>query len=318
MLKNIYPLTETLDYSANATKSVEIPKSGYITELNILFSIRITAASSVSAAEDAMVRLIKAARISASGAKNYFDISDGRQWYYWNYFNYEGQVAGDSLPSAGSSGDVTLLLTVHWGLDPYIDTDRTIILPSPELQNINLEIDWGAASDLGTGYTIDTSNSKAYVEVTELALEQGELRESIWKTLLSPRFEAREIAVTSTYSNLAKESEVPVGDVLYQTVIMVLDSSGDRSNSYVSEFGVKYPKERRTPYKRKFNSLRAISRRQFRTTSTVTGVFLLPWSDLTDKEKGIDLRGAQVGDVKTGYTVDTANGSIHELHYAFG
>jgi hypothetical protein len=318
LLKNIYPLTTTIDYSSGATKSVEIPQSGYITELNVLFNLNITAATSVTAAEDAVARIINAARLTASGAKNFFDVSDGRQWYYWNFFNYEGQVSGDSLPAAGATTDVTLLLTIHWGLDPYVDTDRTIVLPSPELQNINLEIDWAAQTALGTGYTINASSTKAYVEVTELALEQGEMRNSIWQTLLSPRFEAREISVTSTYSNLALEKEVPVGDVLYQTVVMILDASGDRSNTYVSEFGIKYPKERRTPFKRKLNSLRAIARRQFRTTATATGTFMLPWSDLTDKEKGIDLRGAQVGDVKTGYTVDTANGTVHELHYAFG
>ncbi len=45
---------------------------------------------------------------------------------------------------------------------------------------------------------------------------------------------------------------------------------------------------------------------------------MLPWSLLTDKEKGIDLRGAQVGDVELGHTVDTGSGTIHLLHYGFG
>lgn len=318
MYKNVYPLTDTIDFTASTTKSIDVPKSGYITELNFLFTVRVTAAGGASGNNDPIARLINAARLTASGAKNYFDISDGRQWYYWQFFNYEGQISGDALPSAGSSSDVTLALKIHWGLDPYVDTDRTIILPSPELQNIKFEIDWGSASDLGTGYTITAANSKAYVSVTELALEAGELRESIWPTLLSPRFEARELSITATASNLGKTDDVPVGDVLYQTTTMILNSSGNRTDSNVTEVGVKYPKERRTPFKRTISDMKAYTRTKFRTTSSITGAYLFPWEVLTDKEKGIDLRGAQVGDVQAAYTVAVGSGTIHNLHYAFG
>ena len=99
---------------------------------------------------------------------------------------------------------------------------------------------------------------------------------------------------------------------------MVLNSSGNRTNSNITEIGVKYPKERRTPYKWNINALRAFNRQKFRLPSTITGAVMLPWSVLTDKEKGIDLRGAQVGDVKTAYTVAVGSGTLHELHYAFG
>lgn len=317
MYKNVYPLSDTIGYVAGTTANVDIPKSGYITELNFLFTIRVTAAGGASGKEDPLARLINAARLTASGAKNYFDISDGRQWYYWQFFNYEGQISGDSLP-VGTSDDITLALKIHWGLDPYLDTDRTIILPSPELQNIKMEIDWGDTTDLGTGYTITAANSEAQITITELALEAGELRESVWATMLSPRFEAREIPLSATSTNLGKTDDVPVGDVLYQTTELVLNSSGNRTNTNITEIGVKYPKERRTPFKRKFNEMRAYARTKFRTTSTVSGAFMLPWQVLTDKEKGIDLRGAQVGDVQLGHTVGTGSGTIHLLHYAFG
>ncbi len=318
MYKNIYPLTDVIDFAPNSTKNIDIPKSGYITELNLLFTIRVTASGNVTANADPIARLINAARLTASGAKNYFDISDGRQWYYWQFFNYEGQISSTALPTANLSDDVTLSLKIHWGLDPYVDTDRTIILPSPELQNIKFEIDWGAASDLGTGYTIDASNSKAQVSVTELALEAGELRESVWPTLLSPRFEARELAITSTASNLGKTDDVPVGDILYQTTTLILNSSGVRTDANVTEIGVKYPKERRTPFKRLTGDMKAYCRTHFKTTSDIVGAHMIPWSTLTDKEKGIDLRGAQVGDVQASYTVAVGSGTIHSLHYAFG
>lgn len=324
MLKNVYPLTDTMTFAESTTYNVDIPDSGYITEINVLFNLRITSGTSISQNEDSFPRMIDAARLTAAGAKNYFDISDGRQWYYWNYMNYEGQIMLDSLPSAGSSSDVKGSLVIHWGLDPYVDTDRTIILPSPELQNTKLEITWAAATALGTGFTITAASSNAKLEITELALEPGELRESIWKTLVTPRFEAKETTISSTASNLSKEIEVPVGDILYQTLIMVLNSSGNKTSTDVSELGVKYPKERRTPFKRDVYSWKGVNRRKFRlpapdtTHNQQTGVGLLNWSELTDKEKGIDLRGAQVGDVKTAYTVATSGGTIHELHYAFG
>lgn len=318
LFKNTYTLDETIDFAANSSRGIDLPESGYITELNITTTLNITAGTSVSAAEDAFSRVIKGAKITSGGAKNYFSISDGRQWYYWNYLNYQGRIYIDSLPSAGSTANATGTFVIHWGLDPYVESDRTIVLPCVELQNTRLELTWGSGSDLGTGYTINAASSSAQVEVTELVLGAGTLRTSIWETLIFPRFEAIVSPVTSTYSNLARMHNVPVGDALLQTVVLMLDSSGNRTNTYFTEVGVRFPKERRTPYHKSTTTFLNENYRRLRLLSRLTGAGMIKWSEITERERGIDLRGMSPGDVCTAYTVASANGTLHELHIMFG
>jgi len=316
--KNRYTLTDTCDFTSGTEVSVKIPLTGYITHMNILFKCVITPGTSVSPAEDGLARIVDAAKIRAAGQESFFEISDGRQWWFWNYFRYEGQVRKDSLPSAGAGqSTVYMLLPIHLGYRPRDPFDPTIVIPSAELSNLKLYITWGQNSDLGTGFTIGTT-TQARLTIHELTLEEGDVKEDIWPGgLLAPAMEAREEKVTSTYANLGYQDDVPVGGTLFQTVIMVLDSSGDRSSSYVSEVGVKFPKKRTTPFQQDWVDFETSMMTEFRTGSQQTGAGLLMWSQLPEaSEYGLDLEHAMIGDAKLCFTVATADGYIHRLYYS--
>jgi len=314
MLTQSYELSSYHTYSANDKTTIDLPEEGYITRLDCLLTLNITAGTSVSAEEDFLARIIKSCRIKAAGARNFFDISDGRVWYWWNYFKQEGQVQFDSAPDANTAAaDYYALFTIHWGYNWRDPFDTTVVIPAVNLSNLQMELEWGAATDLGSGFTVNSGTMK--ITVYEVTLEPGETEQKIWPAgLINPRFDHRQKTPTSTYSNLGFRDEVPTGDVLYETLVMILDSSDDRTDSDITEIGVDFPKQRRTPISWNWRLRKARSRAHYRVPSDVTGVTLFPWSDVSGREAGIDLVNAQVGDVRMGFTVATANGEINLLH----
>ena len=318
MRYNTYEVVDTLDYSANTTKSIDLPRSGYITHIDCLLEASVSAGASASAAEDGITRLIKAARIKASGAKNFFDVTDGRQWEYIARLFYQNQLHKDSLPEASSSGTVRMQLPIHLGTNPFDLFDRTVVIPARELSNLVLEVEWGAASDLGTDYTV--SSATMYVTVHEVALEPGESVEDVWpEGLVSPRMEPNQLTLKQA-SNLGFEHDAPVGDTLFWAFLMATTSAGARSNDVIDEVGVKLPKLRETPYRERWEQFVYKARRQYSLSSDLTGVGMLPLSWISGEPYGLDLTAAMVGDVKLGFTVPSggANGILHIVYMCIG
>ena len=316
MIQNTYTIDEEHTYSSGATTQIDIPESGYITEILALSAIGITGGSSVSAAEDALARLIDAMQITAAGGKNYYDITDGRQGFYREYIRRQGQAQIDSMPAANATATKRMLLVIHPGLNPYDPFDRSIIIPATELSNLKHKVTWGAAATLGTGFTINSGTLS--LTINEIVLEKGERREDIWPEGINvPMFEAREVT-TVVASNLGKTDEVPVGNMLNSVLVMVLDSSGDRSDSYVTDLGIKFPKQVRTPFESKWYELKARMRALYNLPSDLTGMALIPLQWVSKRAIGIDLSAAMTGDVKLGFTIATASGTLHILYFNIG
>ena len=318
MIQNTYTIDDEHTYSSGATTQIDIPESGYITEILALSEIYITGGTSVSAAEDALARLIDAMQITAAGGKNYYDITDGRQGFYREYIRRQGQAQKDDMPAANAAGTKRMLLVIHPGLNPYDPFDRSIIIPAAELSNLKHKVTWGAASTLGSGFTITASSSTLSLTINEIVLEKGERREDIWPEGINvPMFEAREVT-TAVASNLGKTDEVPVGNMLNSVLVMVLDSSGDRSDSYVTDMGIKFPKQVRTPFESKWYELKARMRALYNLPSDLTGIALIPLQWVSKRAIGIDLSAAMTGDVKLGFTIATASGTLHILYFNIG
>lgn len=312
-----YTLSDVHTYAANTTTRVEIPRNGYIAHIEAKLESSITGATTVSANEDALLRLIGSAKITGSGGKNYFDISDTRQWYYWSFLKYRGQCRLDAMPGVSTTSTVYADLPLHWGLDPYNPLDKSIVLPARDEASLTSEISWNAATNLGTGFTVNSAELK--FSITEFVLEQGETKENLFRGgLLRPRFEPRQVSISSVQANLGLEDNLPVGDTVYESLIMVLDSSGNRNdNTNVTSFGVKFPRMRETPLQDDWEIVNLKTRRHFQLPANLTGITMVRYSDLTGRPEGLDLADAQVGDVKLGFTTGVASGTIHVLHYAF-
>lgn len=320
MIQNTYTIDESHTYSSGNTTSIDIPESGYITELLCLGAITIAGGTSVSAAQDALARLIDAMQITAAGGKNYYDITDGRQGYYYEFLRRQGQIQIDSMPAAsGAAAAKRIAIVIHPGLNPFTPFDRSAVIPAAELSNLKHKVTWGAASTLGSGFTITAASSTLTVTVNELVLEKGEKREDIFPDgILVPMYEAREITISATASNLGKTDEVPVGNLLNSVLIMILDSSGDRDDTNISDVGIKYPKQVRTPWESKWYELKARTRAFFGLPADLVGTTLVPLELVSQRKLGLDLSAAMSGDVKLGFTIGTASGTIHLLYKSLG
>lgn len=333
MLNHTYTITSELTYSSGSDANIDIPETGYITDLVLVADMNITAGTSVTPNEDALLRLIDALKITAAGGKVYYDITDGRQGFYREYIRYQGELIYDTLPSAGSSDShVRFLLPIHFGLNPFDPFDKSVILPAAEIDNLKLKITWGTDSSLGTGYTVNSGHFD--VTVRELTLEKGEVRDDYWPDGINvPLYEAREISLDATASNLGKTDDVPVGSLLNSATIMILDSGGDRSDAEISEVGLKYPKLALEEYRvDDIHHVKAINRKHYSIPGTavnvgisgwpsswlqdLAGTFLLPFEWVTGKAIGFDLSTAMTGDVQLGFTVDTTGGTLHILYYS--
>ena len=320
MRRNIYPMTDTITWAASTKNGVDVPEEGYITHIDTFFTLNITGGSTVVAVQDGWARTLTAATLKASGAKTYFDITDGRQWLYWMHHIYRSRIDLTDLPTAGASAaNYYMVLPIHWGLNPYDKFDRTVVVPAVELTNLRMDVTWGAATGLiDSDSTVGSGNAK--LVVYELVLEKGDLVPEVWpRGLLSPRMEADvEASISSTYSNFSFKKDMPVGDTLYQTLLLVLDSSGNRSRSYLSEYRLEFPKARMFPIEHTWRTQEFITYRDFDLDARLTGALLFPWGEVTGDVAGLDLSAAMKGDVKLGFTIATASGALHLLHYALG
>lgn len=324
MIQQSYPATSTISYVASTKQGIDLPKSGFATQYDLMLKVRAATAATVVANQDGLARLIGGITVSASGGQRFLELTDGRQLYWQNYLKQEGELLEDTLyttasQTAAANGDIYLELLLHWGYDWTNEYDPTIPIPTPRLDNPRLDVTWGSNSSLGTGYTIDADNTEISVTVHELALEPGETEaEKFPDGMISPRIEARTKTIDEIAANLGFERNVPVGDILYETLIMQLDEDGDRSNAELTRMGIKFPKQRRTPWERTWQAMRAATRRKYRIPATLTGVALFPWEEVTRRAVGVDVKMAQEGDIVMGFTSEVESGSLHLVHYMMG
>lgn len=319
MRRNIYPMVDAITWAASTTNNVTIPDEGYITHLDAYFTLSIPGGTTCTAVQDGWARVFSSATIKAAGAKVYFDVTDGRQWLWWMHHIYKSRIDLTDLPTAGAAEtNYYTVLPIHWGLNPYDKFDRSVVIPAVELTNLKMEMAWGAASGLiDSDSTVGSGNCK--LVLYEIVLEKGDLVSEVWpKGMLSPRMEADVDTITSKKSNFSLKKDMPVGDNLYQTTLMMLDSSGNRSRSYCNEFRLEFPKARMYPIEYTWRPQEFIAYRDFDLASRLTGALLFPWGDVTGRVSGLDLSAAMKGDAKMGFSIATEDGTLHLLHYALG
>ena len=331
MILHTVTMTDTLAWSAGSKKTLDIDRNGYITHLNLLLkAVYDTASAGLSANEDGLAHLLSSVRIATAG-RDFYNINDGRLGLFLARCQYQDAIRSDSLTTTVSQSDVTdyMQLPIHLGLQFYNTVDKTVVIPAVELPSLDLEVTWGSASALGTGYTV--TSGTLYVTYTEILLQTGETRESIFPGgLYIPRMNPQAKTVSSAYSNLSLEVDVPVGDILAWILILVHGATtGKRCNNLVTEFGFKFPKEAQTPYRVSWLDETTLTRQRWALQHDYKGVVFFPLSLISGKEIGYDLSGYQVGDAKIAFTTSlsdttdgdsaqSSGGTIYLLFYNVG
>ena len=305
--------TSKLSYEANEVKSIDLPTRGYVTRYECLLKLNVsTGTGGGTPNEDAIFRLIKALRIEYPGGRVYYGVPDGRLIKYKNVLDFKGLLREDDLPTAASvTQDVYAKFILNWGFEPLDPFDPTVVIPAEELSDLKMSVLWGSDSDLGDGYTINSGE----IEITARYISPTEPIEQIFPLGYNiPVWTPVELDIDAVKSELGLRDDLPVGNVLRETLILVLDSSDNRSNSDVSEVGIVKPKERKTPFRASWLAFNTATRHDYGLPSEITGLGCLDYEDISGIPAGLDLSIEEIGTWKIGFTTTTTGGKIKMAH----
>ena len=89
-------LEERHQFRPEATTAIPLTERNYITRIDCLVCLNVTATLAPCPNEDHFGRIIKCSQLATS-KRNYFKLN-GRQWQWWNYTSYGNPLRIDSLP----------------------------------------------------------------------------------------------------------------------------------------------------------------------------------------------------------------------------
>ena len=234
----------TIDYTASTTKKMALPRNRFIQAVYLYVKITGDTAGTIVVDEEKAAALIKRVRIETGGMDNPLDLKGVDLWRF-NKYN-QGVVPRNSLISTVSQTDVTLgeyqaKMAFALSQNPL---EATHLLPAHMLSSLDLVVDWNAAADLGTGYTVDSVDAKVAVKEVDMTEEdlarltkRGGLR-GIYLT-------DREKNVAATNSAFGFKLELPVGRMIARMLLTAIDNSV-RNATLVTDYKVrreKPPKE---------------------------------------------------------------------------
>ena len=307
-------LAQTIPFEANAAKVINLEPSGFITGIDLLLKLNVTtdATNGGTPAEDAIARILKRIQIF-SGKNIYFYVRDGRILKFRNVYQFK-KVKEDALPTAaGVTQDVYALYKIRLGLEPTDPFDSSVVIPAEVLPSLSLEVLWGSAADLGSGYTINSGEIK--LTIYKLQLDAGEKPHDIFpEGFVEPRFSVDEIAIDQVLSDLGFERNIPVGNVLHKIWLLQLDSADNRSDEEVSEVGIKDELNNIVPYRKDWKTLQSGDMMEYGLDQEYKGVAVIDLEELSGVPIGLDTEQYKAGQLKLAFTTLKTGGKVHAVY----
>jgi len=313
MLIRTIPLDKKHNYSANAVDTVELPKIGLLTDLIATLEVQYDTGGGPSKKEDALARLVKGWSILDGTGKPYFSIEDGRQLKYLNLFQYKGQLRHDDVTTNANQSNqkASAVFKIHPGFKPQINADLSSGIKAEEKLQLISRLTWGAASDLGSDYTIDWATISFIA--TYAILEPGETFEDIAPNFVTPLPNMIRSPINNVLGNLAHKVPLPSGGVLVRSTIVVLNSSGNRANDQVSEVGYKTPIMGQEKLRIAWTTLQDQNKGIYDIDTMPTGVAAVNWAQVAGGV-GLDLSEAKAGEHELLFSTLATGGEILILH----
>lgn len=292
-------LEERVPYAANSTKSIKIPRDRFIQKIMLRLKL-VGDTGTVTPAEDAAAgAVIKAIRLVANGndTKFYVSLPD---LHYENWYEY-GTRPDSYINTTNNQTDVEInraQADICFMIDRTNPYELPAMLPAHQLSSLELFIDWGTASDLGTGYTIDASNAAGVSEL-EVSLRECDLTSADIRQV-SPFMAIKESAIEKTidaaYSDYTFAVDLPVGGMLRKTALTAI-RAGVRSDTQVPKYMVKQESPiRREILQATWEASQRQDKVEYGIESVLAGHTILDYG--TIGRGGLDLRALKEGDVK--------------------
>ncbi|AIF85428.1 hypothetical protein NTE_03400 [Candidatus Nitrososphaera evergladensis SR1] len=239
---------DTLDIANNLNKpglKIELPQDKWLKKIWIILKGQVDTSGASTLNEDNPMSLIKNVRLVVNGKA--VRTVDFPMLYYLNIFDYHGVVPTRfKTPTTALTNQLfKAVACIDFATNPQAPNgDFSAIdamLPAQDLSSLSLEVDTGAASDLGTNLTFD--NASLYTVLEQVSMDKateenlyGKNREKLWFILQS----MAEKKIDGAYTNYQFSQDLPVGNVLRRSLIKAVDN-GIRSDSIVSGFRTRVP-----------------------------------------------------------------------------
>lgn len=279
----------SLTYSANGKSTLEIPKDSFQKKLTLRIRGQCDSGTVVTKSENNPTELIKRIEVVANGKDTIKSLSFTNSWLI---DKYQSGTAPERVqtPASVSQADQPFSATTYVDFD--LDRDELdTLLPSQELNSLQLVITWGQATDIdsGTGFNIDWT----YLDVT--LEEEGnpeELNSEDMGVL-------KEFEITQDVSASGVQTiKLPLGNVYQKLFVKVVDN-GSQSNTLCTDFEVVL-NGLQTVRKERFDVAQAEDKTEYGLESIDNGVVMVD----------LDLGGSE--------PVDTVEASSFELKFNCG
>ncbi|MBA7597130.1 hypothetical protein ES703_04125 [subsurface metagenome] len=312
------PLVETLDYAANATRSLALERVGLITDLELRVRFQYDVATAADVTEDSLAQIIKGMAIRDGQGHTWWACGDGRQLHWLDYLQYQGQVRMDEISDEDGTDKIAeALWHIHFGVNPLNPFDPSAGIPAVELGQLALEISWGAATDLAaSGVTIDSG----VVTVTPATILAGPQYNAVRRNILLPNVRWEKYDIAAAIGELGVQRALPAGTMLRKTLVMVVDADDTRmvtpTDQDVTEVGYIKALENTIPWKANWIALEGDMQSRLGLAAKPVGVAIINWGNIVG-DAALDLRGRLPGYDYLGFTTIDTGGDIWLLHQAY-
>ncbi|MQY69692.1 MAG: hypothetical protein GH145_02365 [Firmicutes bacterium] len=162
------PIVKTEDFEADGRSQILLNLPGYYNEILLKIDLEIQASDSPEAEADTypLARVIKALEIQADNSRPFLELPTpyaGMLLEIFDQIMLKGSLYVPSLPDAGETATVSYQIPYHCGDDFLEKWDTSDVIAKRGLSNLVLTVNWGAASDLGDNYIINSGTIQAVV-----------------------------------------------------------------------------------------------------------------------------------------------------------
>ena len=309
----------TVTFDESTTKILAIPRVNAIRRMMLRFFVKVVSTTTEPVEiEDTILKIILKARLVFDGDENKFNV-DGRKLFYVE------KIEKGVEPPTNKDDDQSTSATKTWYVNLMIDfatnrlneTDISALLPARKFSKLDLEIDWGAITDMfstSTGSTITDADSGCEVEIREVidtenkvAFAKGQLGDGFIDIRESTFLKANDKAHTN-FDDDALEIDIKPAPVTILKHLIIADDDKVTSNTVpITDIAVVDTRgDGETILKRDWLMFVREMKAEYQLESLDAGIVLIDWIDkLGGGLQNIDTEGALKFKFKTAAKVGT-------------
>lgn len=262
----------------------------------------------------------KAIRVVASGNDTLKDVNGYRLWAI-NKYEHGTQLPFDTIGGSDSGATKNAYFELHFALNPNNPFDSSALLPAHLLSTLDLFIDFGALTDMGSTFTLTSGTVEITVcEAYLTAQEEQSVKQNLVKLYeVENNYSSIPSAIASDYSQYI---DIQTGIRILKIGIFTQTSSA-YSDGVIGKYEIRQMSPTNTQL---FHSEWYASKQEDKiayhlTTNVATGYYEGTETGLTIydplfKMQYLDTTGLKQGDIRLRFTTLVASGAVI-LYYKY-